>query len=731
MCRIDAPFGNITFDEKNDPKERFIQALDEFDIQGNFRTLMIKHFSDTWMNVFRGVLALEDALAETQSHTSESAKCISILLTQQKTIVNSISSYYGYYLLPLDDEAIIAFLKDVAEIYYPNALFGLFNDCMDERSSYIMFSSWLYGKDYCLTKAFFDDTSLCLLNSSDRAFQVWSFFDEISNNLSLLDSNRLYKAMTYIATSNIVQGPQTEEVTSTSTNIIRGLDFIRAWITYDSQAGRFSYKWFDFLYFYNKSFSNLDYSISHELIDSDEIQTLNYEWLENTKLELQELQFINTDLDIVPPEEHEQWARDLDGYFKTFTYRNFETYYNHNSSNVIDLYKRQDNAHHEFCLKLKPLQISAWIEFSIKEDFRRLLESKPSQSRGELKDSVDLWGYGKYFTLWKKVFLAALEELDYQSKLRVLSCSIPFNSRRAEDLLYPECAAWWNELFTDLIAHKDFPKSLIPDWTVVAMDRLEREEMVPYIDRSIGIIRGEIVKKENEDHLETYHQKLEKLLSSLDRSSPEKALRHRLLLMRSSTNAFSDESISKLKTPFKRDGFCKWYDSLNQLADEHFAYKTNRNREVTQANYDQIKKEFYVQFSQQLAEFCLSRLRLRKGEKAKDDKYETSQVTEQSSVWRQGYLKALTELGLDLNGQVHKTVNFTKKSDPNEDVRAIASECYKAVRRHAKKDSSVQDIKRSIIAAEWWLLMCQRTELGHEIDSDKAVRTRRNLMRNP
>ena len=201
--------------------------------------------------------------------------------------------------------------------------------------------------------------------------------------------------------------------------------------------------------------------------------------------------------------------------------------------------------------------------------------------------------------------------------------------------------------------------------------------------------------------------------------------------MRSSTNAFSDESISKLKTPFKRDGFCKWYDSLNQLADEHFAYKTNRNREVTQANYDQIKKEFYVQFSQQLAEFCLSRLRLRKGEKAKDDKYETSQVTEQSSVWRQGYLKALTELGLDLNGQVHKTVNFTKKSDPNEDVRAIASECYKAVRRHAKKDSSVQDIKRSIIAAEWWLLMCQRTELGHEIDSDKAVKTRRNLMRNP
>ncbi|WP_149983198.1 hypothetical protein [Pseudoalteromonas rhizosphaerae] len=729
MCRIDAPFGNITFDEKNDPKERFIQALDEFDIQGNFRTLMIKHFSDTWMNVFRGALALEEALAETKPHTSESAKCISILLTQQKTIENCIFSFYEGYRAPLNNELIIAFLKDVADIYYPNALFGLFNDGMDKCGSYIMFSSWLYGKDYCLTKAFFDDTSLCLLSDSDRAIVLWSFFDEISHRLQSLDSKRLYKAMTYIANSNVVQGPQIEEITNTSTNIIRGLDFIRAWITYDSQAGRFNYKWFDFLYFYNKSFSNLDDSISLELIDSDETQTLNYEWLENTKLELQELLYINTNLDNVPSEEHVRWAQELDGYFSSFKSRNFERHYNYSNSNIIDLYRRKDNAHHEFCLKLKPLQISTWIEFSIKEDFRRLLESKPSQFRGELKDSVDLWGYDKHFTSWKKVFLVALEELDYQSKLRILSCSIPFNSRRAEDL-YPECAAWWNELFTDLIDAKDFPKALIPDWAVTGIDRLEREEMVPYIDKSIGIIRGEIVKVENKDHLETYHQKLDRLLSFLDRSAPDKALRHRLFLMRSSTEPFSDEALAKFNCLFERKGFSKWYDSLKQLAAEQCAKKINENRSLTIAKHEQVEKDFYVQFSQQLAEFCLSRLRIRKGEKAKDDKYETSQVTEQSSVWRQGYLKALTELGLDLNGKVHKTVNFTKKSDPNEDVRAIASECYKAVRRHAKKDASVQDIKRSIIAAEWWLLMCQRTELGHKNHSEKALRTRRNLMRN-
>lgn len=730
MCRIDAPFGNITFDEKNDPKERFIQALDEFDIQGNLRTLMIKHFADAWINVFRSVEALEDALSETKPHSSDSAKCISILLTQQKTIENSISSYYGYYLPTLDDKAIIAFLKDVADIYYPNALFGLFNDYMDKCGSYMMFSSWLYGKDYCLTKAFFDDTSLCLLNNRDRALLLWSFFDEISHRLQLLDSKRLYKAMTYIATSNVVQGPQTEEVTSTSTNIIRGLDFLRAWITYDSQAGRFNHNWSDFLYCYNKSFSNLGDSISLELIDSDETQALNYEWLENTKLELQNLQFINTDLDIVPSEMHEQWARDLDAYYSSFTYHKFERHYNHNSSNIHDFYKCKDNAHHEFCLKLKPLQISAWIEFSVKEDFRRLLESKPSNLRGEFKDSVNLWGYGKYFTLWKNVFLVALEELDYQSKLRILSCHIPFDSSRAEDL-YPECAAWWNELFTDLIDAKDFPKALIPNWALAGIERLEREEVVPYIDKSIGIIRGEIVKEENEENFEAYHQKLDRLLSFLDRSAPDKALRHRLFLMRSSTEPFSDEALSKFDYSYEQKGFSKWYDSLKQLAADQCAKKINEHRNLTAAKHKQFQEDFYVQFSQQLAEFFLSRLRLRRGEKAKDDKYETSQVTEQSSIWRQGYLKALTELGLDLNGKVHKTVNFTKKSDPNEDVRAIASECYKAVRRHAKKDPTIQDIKRSINAAEWWLLMCQRTELGYETDSEKAVRTRRNLMRNP
>ena len=97
--------------------------------------------------------------------------------------------------------------------------------------------------------------------------------------------------------------------------------------------------------------------------------------------------------------------------------------------------------------------------------------------------------------------------------------------------------------------------------------------MVPYIDKSIGIIRGEIVKEENKEHLEIYHQKLDRLLSFLDRTAPDKALRHRLLLMRSSTEPFSDEALAKFDYSYERKGFNKWYDSLKQLAADQCAKK--------------------------------------------------------------------------------------------------------------------------------------------------------------
>jgi hypothetical protein len=725
MCRIDAPYGNITFDEKNDPKERFVQALDEFEVQGNLRILLIKHFSESWKSVFESTDKFEEALDSAKQYDSEVKKCIAILLSQKRTITHSILRYFDMYKLPVNDSDIIGFLKDVAKAYYPNSPYGLFNDGMNKvEGYYCLFVSWLYGKDFCFSKEFFDDESLNSLNKNERTSIIWNYFNGMAHQFKSLEDSLLTKELASIASSSLVSGPLTKD----SSEILRGFDFIKAWIKFDSQAGRFSYSWFDFFSDFDSPWGKIETLIRSEESDCKEPSKLLKKWLEDTKLEFEKLIYVSAGLNLVSDEDKKKWASGLDSYYISYTNTHIYSDYDYSQLTNDDLDIRLSNAHHKLCSELTPLQISTWIKYSVDYDFQRVIDSK--QTRPDLLNSAEKWVCKEYFVAWKKVFLESLNDLVMENQLRILSSCSPFKRGQSKEF-YSEFSIWWNGLFSDLIDSNDFPKNLIPDWTVVAVDRLKREDVFPYIDKSIGILRGELVKEECDEQIKICHQKLEKLLKSLDHTSSGKALRHRLLLMRSSKEPYSDESISKLGSPFERENFYKWYDSLKQLSDTHYAYQTNGNRDVTQDNYKQVQNDFYVNFSHELSEFCLSRLRLRRGEKAKDDKYDSNQVVEQSSIWRQGYLKALTELGFDLNGKVHKTVNFTKKSDPNEDVRSIASECYKAVRRHAKKSPSVQDIKRSIIAAEWWLLMCQRHELGLKVNHEEALKTRRNLMRNP
>ena len=724
MCRIDAPFGNITFEEKNDPKERFVQALDEFDIQGNLRTLLIKHFSDTWQNIFQGISELEKALSQTKQSNSEPENCIAFLLTQKTTLSNSILRHFDMFKLPVNDSSVIAFLKDVAKAYYPNSPYGLFNDGLSNiERNYFLFVSWFYGKDFCFSKEFFDDQSLNSLSKSERTSVLWSHFNAMAHQFRSLDASKLTKEFIYIASSNSLQGPPTKN----SLDIMRGFEFIKAWLKFDSQAGRLSYNWIDFFYDVDSPWQQLEELIRYERTDCEETSKLLTKWLEATKFELKKLIYVSADLNLISAERQEQWARGIESYYISYT--NAFISYNHEYSQLTndDLNIRLSNAHHDLCSELSPVQISAWIKYSVDYDFQRVIDSNL-----DLLNSIEQWVSPEYFVTLKKVFIESFNNLTIENKLCVLSARVPFSRGQSEEF-YSGVLKWWNELLTGLIDSNNLPKSLLPDWAVVAVSRLKGEDVLPYIDKSIGILRGELVKTENEQDIKTHHQKLERLLNALDHTSPKKALRHRLLLMRSSKEPFSNESISKFGSPYERENFYKWYDSLKQLSDTHFAYHMNGNRGVTHENYSQVQHDFYVNFSHELAEFCLSRLRLRKGEKVKDEKYDSSQVVEQSSIWRQGYLKALIELGFDLNGKIHKTVNFTKKSDPNEGVRSIASECYKAVRRHAKKEPSIQDLKRGIIAAEWWLLLCQRHELlgPDSVDYEAALKTRRNLMRNP
>ncbi|MGR9053757.1 MAG: hypothetical protein ACU84J_14015, partial [Gammaproteobacteria bacterium] len=66
MCRIDAPFGDHPLDENPDPVLRFSQALDEYGAEGDFRSLLIKHFPESWEREL-SIEELEKALKKSRA----------------------------------------------------------------------------------------------------------------------------------------------------------------------------------------------------------------------------------------------------------------------------------------------------------------------------------------------------------------------------------------------------------------------------------------------------------------------------------------------------------------------------------------------------------------------------------------------------------------------------------------------------------------------------------------
>lgn len=720
MCRIDAPFGNITFNEKNDPQERFEQALDEFDIQGNLRLLLIKHLSDNWQNVFRGVEKLEASLSNLGQFSSEQEKCVGFYTELLKQDFFDDDLTFFLRMQKKKNSPQMAFLDDVIQQFFPDSPFGLFEAGIKNKvNDYSVMVLWLYGADYHYSHAFFDDEALNKLEPQKRQTLLWNYLYAVAPELKYLEGTELYKELQSIAKAHLISGPLTKK----SSNIIRGIEFIKAWVKSDAKAGKMLQSNNYFLYDERSPWYKIKSATGFEREENSKVSELLDNWVEGTELNIGKLLYVNTDLTLASYEESEKWAKGLDWYFLSYCNEKIYKHYDLSESSIKKIDEMLKISHQELCSELTPEQLVSWIRHSINSDFQSVFKSIKDFSESKKK-----WINSQYFELWERILLEQLNDLPIAQQLSILSCSPPYTEE-----CYEGYFTWWNELFSNLVLSEGFPKELTPDWTIVAIDRIEVEKVALYVDKSIGIIRGELSKSNDADKVEHHHKNLEKLLSFFDKSSTKKAMRHRLLLLRSSNEPFADESISKAGSLFNREGHRRWYDSLVELSKTQFAYQTNGNKEVTQENFQQVQNDFFVNYSHELVEFCLSRLRLRKGEKAKDGKYESSQVVEQSFMWRQGYLKALTELGFDLNGKVHKTVNFTKKSDPNEDVRSLASECYKAVRRHAKKSPSIQDLKRGIIAAEWWLLLCQRQELlgSESVDYEAALKTRRNLMRNP
>ena len=93
MCRIDASFGNITLDEKHDPTDRFLQAVDESCIDDDFRELFIKYFQNNWQSTFSSPSRIEEVLKKTNQANSISEKCLVLLVSHEVKLSFAFDCY--------------------------------------------------------------------------------------------------------------------------------------------------------------------------------------------------------------------------------------------------------------------------------------------------------------------------------------------------------------------------------------------------------------------------------------------------------------------------------------------------------------------------------------------------------------------------------------------------------------------------------------------------------------
>ena len=714
MCRIDAPFSGAPLDENPNSSTRFLQALDEYGAGGDFRALLTQHFSESWCRVFGGVSGLEEALGSTQKLASCRDKFKALL--SAAPLASRLGFEFDRYAIDQQrgtlqgNYFLIEFVRDVAENLFPKSAYGLYKSGLDLALSisYVKFVSVFYGKEFLFSSSFFGDEALVSLDLSERQKILWRVFEQ------MLGQTASSENLTAVACQRFVPGP----LARTAHTFQCAIGFLKAWVKSDAQFGRagkvllekFISPWFFWLE------SDIDEATPSHQLPERAVEEVKH-WLFETRQEISTLYYCHSDLSRASAQEIVHWASGLDDLFRC----NTDDYPGISSLTHEELLARESVYLDELCARLNAMQVNAWIQWTINQDSEDLLQSR-AKSGMSIWSCSKTWWATDYSKTCKETLEKALEGLDAEARLSVLSVELPFPSEESHQAY----SGWWNGLLRDLRENTDFPKQLLPQWTLAALSRLSKEEMLPRVDESIGILRGELSGGGASD----LHKQLGCLLSALDHWDPNKAFRHRLMLMRVLPTPLTDESLSRFNSMRNEDEAIVWDRPMTELAMIRLNTLEYRTQGITREEWGQVELELLTAFVGELAKFCLSRLSLRKGQKVTSgDSYDASQVVEPSPIMRQGYLKVLTELGVDLGGKVHKTVYFIRQSDPDEDVRAIAAECYKSVRRDKKKQSSVKDLRRGIIAAEWWFLLCQRRELGLDVNYEEAVKTRRRLLR--
>lgn len=724
MCsqRIDAAYSHLSsIDEKKNPEDRFIQLKEELSLDDEVLQHLKINSLTSFHDWFIGNEDITKAVIEGQKHSIVRDKVAAYLKHSYpcRTFGRDMDLFYKGHDISHDlrrnseQKQKIEFLIELAKSFYPDSFYELYSSEFGRIFwlSFIQLSTIFHDQEYCFSSACFDDPSLNNLDNKERTEFLWSVFNElnayqiiISNKQQIPQDYNYELLVDFIKAKN--SDPSNANVAKAMNN---GFRFLKAWIKHDAKNAR---PFYELVPIIEELHSYLSYRLCSEKYEENNELTLS--WCQNLNLDLQQLLLESYDPSNATEQDVAAWSNLIESVYTELLFK---------ASNKDDLtyIKRCHLALNKLISLLPSNSIDHWIKSNIRQDIKNILDE--GSSTNSLLQSK--WCFGETYGSWKTEFLSQLNQLNPADQMRVLSISAPFIGQPAYDLsedapeFYEKHSTWWNSLYLELPKGDHFEKKCLPEWTITAKNKAGTPDLAPYIDQSIGILRGQVFNEGSDSVNGKLMQQLSELLNWLEHGNPEKALRHRLILFRSSKTPLCDEGLN-YRTKAED---CLWYQPLKDL-------KPSFNHSTT-GSANEALLAFYQAMSLQISEFCLSRLQLRKKEKAVDGKYSSTQVVETSPTWRQGYLKAITEIGLDLNGKAHKAAYFIKQGDEDENVRSIAAETYKAVRRSDNNNPSIADLKRGIIAAEWWLLHCQRQELGLDINFDEALKTRRRLLRNP
>lgn len=278
---------------------------------------------------------------------------------------------------------------------------------------------------------------------------------------------------------------------------------------------------------------------------------------------------------------------------------------------------------------------------------------------------------------------------------------------------------WHDEILLNLKERNDFSDKILPTWTISVKHLKTLEYLFPYIEASIEILRTSISNEgANNSKSKIYNEQLSMLLEWVFENNLDRFFFHYLMLMRSATIPFSDESIKYFRTNYL-ESWIKPFSTICENALSHYEGKELGYSPFIFCNPRYTDKQvinFYKNISESIVDFCLNRLKNKNNIIEINSYYHESQLIEPSPIWRMGYLQVLGVMRTEHTSELMNVINLVRKSDPDESVRLIADEIFRTVKYNSSSFKNTDDFYKSIKNAEFILLCTQRKDLQLPID---------------